>query len=335
MSEGPVTLGAHVLAEATSGAGAEAGLVVLMQQLDFAAKVIARETRRAALVGRLGLVGDRNATGDAQKKMDVFANSVFLDAFAAPGLVAGVVSEEEERLSKRAGSGDAAYFVCTDPIDGSSNSDVNGAVGTIFSFLRRRRTGSVRDLEEELFDHTDLAAAGYVMYGPSTLLVYTTGNGVSGFTLDHDLGAFLLSHEAIRCPPHGALYSANLGHQHEWDAGVRRFVAHVTQEDADSRRPYSLRYTGALVADLHRSLVEGGVYFYPADAAHPEGKLRLLYECAPLAFVVEQAGGRASDGTRRILDIPRRALHQRVPLVIGSRDEVALYESFAGGGGPR
>ena len=333
MSEGPVTLGAHVLAEARRRDNADTDLVLLMQQLDYAAKVIARETRRAALVGRLGLVGDRNATGDAQKKMDVFANEVFLDAFSTPGLVAGVVSEEEEHLSHTPGSGEASYFVCTDPIDGSSNSDVNGAVGTIFAFFRRLRAGPAADPDEELFEHTELAAAGYVMYGPSTILVYSAGSGVSGFTLDHDLGAFLLSHEDIRCPERGAIYSANLGHHHEWEPGIRDFVAHVTEEDGGSRRPYSLRYTGALVADLHRSLIEGGVYFYPADASHREGKLRLLYECAPLAFVMEQAGGRASDGRRRILDIPRRALHQRVPLVIGSREEVALYESFLDGGG--
>jgi fructose-1,6-bisphosphatase I len=172
------------------------------------------------------------------------------------------------------------------------------------------------------------------MYGPSTVLVYTCGDGVNGFTLDHDLGEFLLSHENICCPARGHYYSANLGHYHEWPPNIQQFIEYVTDHDPATHRPYSLRYTGALVADVHRSLLEGGLYFYPSDGEHKDGKLRLLYECAPLAFVVEQAGGRASTGMQRILDIQAESIHQRVPLVIGGAGDVALYEKFWADGRP-
>jgi fructose-1,6-bisphosphatase I len=239
-----------------------------------------------------------------------------------------------EELRTIACSEEADYLLCVDPLDGSSNTDINGAVGTIFSFYRRPQRGACKDCEAELREGAQLVAAGYVLYGPSTLLVYRVGNGVSGFTLDHDVGEFLLSHERIRCPDRGPYYSANLGRYHDWDPNVRGFADYMIERDPESGRPYSLRYTGALVADLHRSLLEGGIYFYPADAAHPNGKLRLLYECAPLAFVAEGAGGRASTGRLRVLDVRPESLHQRVPFAVGSRDEVELYESFVLFGGP-
>jgi fructose-1,6-bisphosphatase I len=316
------------------GALADPELAPLIQEMAFAAKVLAREIRRAALVGKLGLVGEENPTGDAQKKLDVYANQVVVDAFTESGRVAAIVSEEMEELRTIACSDAAAYLLCVDPLDGSSNTDINGAVGTIFSFYRRAAAGACRDCEAELRDDARLVAAGYVLYGPSTLLVFSTGDRVNGFTLDHDVGEFLLSHEDIRCPQRGPYYSGNLGRYHDWDANVRGFVDHLIERDPATGRPYSLRYSGALVGDLHRSLWEGGIYLYPADAQHPDGKLRLLYECAPLAYVVERAGGRATTGSQRVLDLRAQALHQRVPLVIGSREEVELYERFVASGKP-
>jgi fructose-1,6-bisphosphatase I len=307
-------------------------LTVLLEQLAFAAKILSREMRRAALVGQLGLVGEKNATGDAQKKLDVYGHRTVTEAFVETGLVAAIVSEESEEVQHVTGDCNARYVICVDPLDGSSNTDINSPVGTIFGIYRRVTTGCVSGMEDVLRRGCEQVAAGYVMYGPSTALVYTSGRGVDGFTLDHDIGEFLLSHPNIRCPARGRAFSANLGHWNEWEPGIRRLVEHLGASDCATNRPYQLRYSGALVADLHRCLLEGGFYFYPPDAAHANGKLRLLYECAPLAFVVEQAGGRASTGTRRILDIGAETIHQREPLVIGSAVDVALYEQFVAEG---
>ncbi|MBI3961261.1 MAG: class 1 fructose-bisphosphatase, partial [Deinococcus sp.] len=309
-------------------------LSALLVQIGFAAKILSWEIGRAALVGKLGLVGEQNPTGDAQKKLDVFANETVIDAFAQTELVAGLVSEELDDVKLLACSNEAKYILCTDPLDGSSNTDINGAVGTIFGFYRRRTTGQCLVAEELRRKGAEQVAAGYVMYGTSTVLVYTCGHGVHGFTLDRDLGEFLLSHEQIRCPVRGHTYSANLGRSPDWHPHIRRFIEYLTIPDPATHRPYSLRYTGALVADLHRILLEGGLYLYPADAQHSDGKLRLLYECAPLALVVEQAGGRASTGTQRMLDLQATSLHQRAPLVIGSAEDVALYERLLTGGSP-
>jgi fructose-1,6-bisphosphatase I len=323
-----MTLSRHILEQEERHPATRGELAILLAQIAFVAKVLARELRRAALVGKLGLIGDRNPTGDAQKKLDVFANEVFLQAFGENGLVAAVVSEELDEVKLISCGENAHYILCTDPLDGSSNTDINGALGTIFGIYRRASAGCCAAIEEVLRKGSDMAAAGYVLYSTSTLLVYSCGHGVNGFTLDHDLGEFLLSHENIRCPARGSSFSANLGRIREWHPGVQAFVEHLTTLDAGSGRPYSLRYSGALVGDLHRSLCEGGVYFYPPDNSHKTGKLRLVYECAPLAYVVEQAGGRASTGTRRILDLMPESVHQRVPLAIGSAGDVALYERF-------
>jgi len=302
------------------------GLSKLLGQIAFSAKILAREFTRAALVGKLGLIGEKNAAGDAQKKLDVFANDVVVSAFGETGLLAAIVSEELESV-KDMGSGE--YLLCIDPLDGSSNTDINGSVGTIFGVYKHARSGDVA--YSVLRDGSGQVAAGYVMYGTSTMLVYTCGHGVHGFTLDRDLGEFLLSHENIRCPARGHYYSANLGRFYEWASEIRHYIEYVTDHDPATKRPYSLRYAGALVADLHRSLMEGGIYFYPPDADHKNGKLRLLYECAPLAFVVEEAGGSASTGVQRILDVKPEHIHQQVPLAIGSAADVALYEHFLSG----
>ena len=246
--------------------------------------------------------------------------------------MAAIASEELEELRQITCSDRARYLLGIDPLDGSSNTDINGATGTIFGFFRRSVVGPCHDLEQELREGAELAAAGYVMYGPSTVLVYTSGEGVHGFTFDQDVGEFLLSHEDIRCPGRGPYFSANLARFRQWDPNIRGFVDSLMTEELHAGRPHSLRYVGALVADVHRSLVEGGIYFYPPDKTHERGKLRLLYECAPLAFVVEQAGGSASTGQEPILDLRVESLHQTTPLVIGSAEDVAEYERFAAGG---
>ncbi|MEO0768033.1 MAG: class 1 fructose-bisphosphatase [Cyanobacteria bacterium J06649_4] len=301
-------------------------LSILLTQMGFAAKVLTREISRAALVGQLGLVGESNATGDAQKKLDVFSNQVVLDAFSETGLVAAIASEELDKVQLIDCGSDAQYILCTDPLDGSSNTESSSAVGTIFGIYRRSTSGHCGSEADALQPGNKLVAAGYVLYGTSTVLVYTTGDRVDGFTLDPTLGEFLLSHKDIRCPQDGKLYSANLSYYQDWSAPVKSFVDHLG--DRNTKPTYSLRYSGALVADVHRCLLEGGVYFYPGTHQQADGKLRLLYENAPLAFVVEQAGGVASTGKERILDLPVSSIHQRSPLVIGSKTLVTLYKSF-------
>ncbi len=334
MVSGTTSLSRHLALAEHSGSLPVPHVAPLILQMAFASKIIGREMRRAALVGKLGLVGEKNPTGDSQKKLDVYSNEVIMDAFANTGLVAGIVSEEVEELRVISCSDPAEFILCVDPLDGSSNSDINGSVGTIFSFYHRSTTGACDDIEGELRGGATLMAAGYVMYGPSTVMVYSAGDGVDGFTLDHDIGEFLLSHDDIRSPARGPYFSANLGYYHEWQSNVRRFADYLIERDPATGRPYSLRYVGAMVADLHRNLLEGGIYFYPADQSHPNGKLRLLYECAPMAFITEQAGGRASSGRQRILDIEPEAIHQTTPLVIGSNEIVELYEKFSATGGP-
>lgn len=329
MSRFGTTLARFLEDERARHPGLDPGIGPLLAQMAYASKIIAREVSRAALVGRLGLVGERNATGDSQKKLDVFGSETVLDAFSATGLVHMMISEEIEDLTLLEGGENSDYIMCCDPVDGSSNTDINGSLGTIFGFWRRVPGASLS--ENALRRGSEQILAGYIMYSTSTLLVYASEHGVYGFTLDRELGEFLLSHENIRCPRRGRYYSANVGHSHEWNVGVRNYLQWITAEDKETNRPYSLRYTGALVADLHRSLIDGGLYFYPSDPAHPEGKLRLLYECAPLAYVVEKAGGSASTGSERILDIRAKTIHHRCPLVIGSAEDVAEYEHFSSG----
>lgn len=328
----------HILEEERKHPELSGQLWAILSQVSFAAKIISREIGRAALVKQLGLIGEKNPTGDAQKKLDVFSNEVIVEAFARTNLVASIASEEMEEVKCVGCHSDAEHVLCIDPLDGSSNTDINAAVGTIFGVYRRKAHllhDPTHDLEKDfLRPGSEQVAAGYVMYGTSTVLVHTVGHGVHGFTLDHDLGEFLLSHEDLRCPPRGRVFSANITRAREWHPNIQKFVAHLTDRDPDARDPYSLRYTGALVSDVHRSLIEGGMYFYPADTENREGKLRLLYECAPLAFVIEQAAGRASTGVQRIQHVQVESIHQRVPLVIGSADDVALYEKFLSDGGP-
>ncbi|MCI0625714.1 MAG: class 1 fructose-bisphosphatase [Acidobacteria bacterium] len=323
-----ITLSRHILEQEEEHAEMRGELSALLAQIGLVATILAREMRRAALVGKLGLIGDQNPTGDPQKKLDVFANQVFVDAFKESGLVAAIVSEELEEVKEISCREEARYILSTDPLDGSSNTDINGALGTIFGIYRRIRTGHCAGSQEILRRGSELAAAGYVLFSTSVVLVYSCRRGVNGFTLDHDIGEFLLSHDNISCPVRGNIFSANVGRLRDWPSNLQAYVEYLTQNDAATRRPYSLRYSGALVADVHRCLLEGGLYFYPADSGHRDGKLRLIYECIPLAYLTEGAGGRASTGKQRILDLQPESIHQRTPLVIGSREDVTLYERF-------
>ena len=239
-----------------------------------------------------------------------------------------MVGEERDEPAWMPHSQDAPYVVYIDPLDGSSNTDINGSLGTIFG-VYRRRVGADPGVEF-LRRGRDQVAAGYILYGTSTMFVYTTGRTVNGFTLDRDSDDFVLSHPDIQCPRHGKTYSANLSRYSEWEQGIRRLSDALNASDPTHHRSYSLRYTGALVADFHRCLLEGGFYFYPADRSYPNGKLRLLYECAPLAFLIEQAGGAAGTGAGRVLDVAACSIHQQSPLVIGSAEEVARYEKQVG-----
>jgi fructose-1,6-bisphosphatase I len=324
-----MTLARHILESQRQHPQARGELSVVLLQLAFAGKIFSHAIRRAAFTGRLGATGEQNVQGEATKKLDVFGNQTIVEAFARTELVAAIVSEEMDEPCLMACGTRASYVLCVDPLDGSSNADVNGVVATIFGVYRPVREAGAAATAERLRSGRDQVAAGYVMYGPSTIFVYTTGSGVHGFTLDHDIGEFVLTHPDIRCPPQGPYYSANLANVPEWNDPTQTYIGQLA---SDADRSYSLRYSGALVADLHRSLIEGGVYLYPADRRHPEGKLRLAYECAPLAFVVEQAGGAAITGTLKVLDVPFHSIHQRVPFAAGSRDDVAILERLTRGG---
>jgi fructose-1,6-bisphosphatase I len=303
-------------------------LETLITELALAAKAVARETRQAALTGRLGSAGSANASGDTQKELDLLANRIFLDCLDATGLVAAVVSEELAEAKLQHCRSEAQFFVCLDPIDGSSNLKLGTSLGSIFGVYRRTRTGSCEEVEQELLNESSLVAAGYVLYGAATAWVYTLGQGVDGFVLDPGIGEFLLTHPNIQCPRAGGSYSINTGNSHLWEPGVFEFVRYLNERSSDTGRPYTLRYSGALMADLHRILLDGGIYCYPADTDHPQGKLRLLYEAAPLGYLVEAAGGRASNGRGRILERARESLHQTTPLALGSVQDVVNYERF-------
>ena len=318
-----ITLSRHILEVQRRHPRARGELSVVLLQLAFAGKIFSHALRRAAFAGRLGATGSRNVQGEATKKLDVFGNQTIVDAFARNELVAAIVSEEMDEPRQIACGTRASYVLCVDPLDGSSNADVNGVVATIFGVYRPTREPGAPAAVDRIQSGRDQVAAGYIMYGPSTVFVYTTGHGVDGFTLDHDIGEFLLTHPEIRCPQQGPYYAANLANMPEWDEAMQAYIRRLA---AGPDRPSSLRYSGALVADLHRSLIDGGIYLYPADRQHSEGKLRLAYECAPLALVIEQAGGAATTGAGSVLDVPFQSIHQRIPFAAGSRDNITLLE---------
>ena len=298
----------------------------LLNDISLAAKIVSNDVRKAGLGDHiLGAQGGQNVQGEEQQKLDVVADQAFIRAFQNGGEVCGIASEENDDFLAFDGQAaqNANYVVLFDPLDGSSNIDVNVSIGTIFSIYRRvLPIGTPATLQDMLQPGTAQVAAGYVLYGSSTILVYTTGKGVNGFTLDPSIGEFFLSHPDLKMPENGRLYSVNEGNLLDFDAQLRAYLAYCQSNDNQTGKPYSGRYIGSLVADFHRNLIKGGIYIYPAVPSAPQGRLRLLYECNPLAFIAEQAGGLATDGKERILAIRPKALHQRVGFYIGSKNMV-------------
>jgi fructose-1,6-bisphosphatase I len=325
-----VTISRHIVDMERQFPEATGAFSTILQDLAFAAKLIAREVNMAGLVDILGGTDERNIHGEEVQKLDAWAHDVIFKALDHCGHLACMASEEADEFLPipdkfRAGK----YVLLYDPLDGSSNIEANVSIGTIFS-IHRKITEGERGTEQDCIQPgRDQVAAGYVVYGSSTMLVYSTGHGVHGFTLDPSIGEFLLSHPNMRIPTPGKrIYSVNEGYYSNWSTGQRAFVDHLKNADGSNPKPFSLRYTGSLVADFHRTLLYGGLFMYPGDSKHPEGKLRLLYEAAPLAFMAEQAGGRASTGDMDIRDVIPTSLHQRIPLYIGSKDCVDMAEQY-------
>ena len=310
--------------------GAKGDLSRLLNDIAIASKIVHREINKAGLVDILGEVGQENVQGESVKKLDLYANDQFIAAFKSGGECAAVASEENEDIVILDGpsSQNGKYLISMDPLDGSSNIDVNVSVGTIFSVLQRKDTNKTVKKEDFFVAGKQQVAAGYVIYGSSTMLVYTTGNGVNGFTLDPSIGEFCLSHPNIKTPAIGEIYSVNEANLNTMSKGVKKYVSFCQQLDKNKQRTHTARFMGSLVADFHRNLLKGGIYIYPKTTAAPLGRLRLLYECAPLAWIAEEAGGKATDGTKRILDIVPTNLHQRTPYFIGSAQMVEKAESY-------
>lgn len=324
------TLGEFIIENQAEFAYSSGELSRLINSIRLAAKVVNHEVNKAGLVDITGAAGETNIQGEDQQKLDVYANEKFIQTLTNREIVCGIASEEMEDFITIAGqNGDHKnkYVVLMDPLDGSSNIDVNVSVGTIFSIYRRvSPIGTPVQMEDFLQPGNKQVAAGYIVYGTSTMLVYTTGHGVNGFTLNPALGSWYLSHPNMQYPEDGRIYSVNEGNYVHFPQGVKNYIKYCQEEKED--RPYTSRYIGSLVSDFHRNMIKGGIYFYPTSSKAPDGKLRLLYECNPMAFIAEQAGGRASDGFNRILDIDPKELHQRVPFFCGSKKMVLKAEEF-------
>ena len=314
-----ITLGEFIIDKQADFPYAKGELSSLLSDISIAAKIVNREVNKAGLVNILGEAGSDNIQGESQKKLDVFANEQFLAALASGGECAGVASEENDDIILFDGNATSGkYIVAMDPLDGSSNIDVNVSVGTIFSIYRRKTKNGPATVDDFLQFGSDQVAAGYIVYGSSTMLVYTTGNGVNGFTLDPSIGEFCLSHPDMRIPSNGNIYSVNQGNFVHFPEGVKRYIKSLQIDDKANKKPYTLRYIGSLVSDFHRNLIKGGIYIYPTTLSSPKGKLRLMYECNPMAMIMEQAGGKATNGFQDILEIEATDIHQRCPLFVGS-----------------
>jgi fructose-1,6-bisphosphatase I len=302
----------------------------ILNSIRLAAKIVNHEVNKAGLVDILGQINNQNVQGEEQQKLDVFANNAFIQALTNREIVCGIASEEEDNFISIGGfdnEHNSKYIVLIDPLDGSSNIDVNVSVGTIFSVYRRLTpAGQPVSLADFLQPGINQVAAGYIIYGTSTMLVYSTGNGVHGFTLNPAIGTFYLSHPNMMYPENGGIYSINEGYYADFPKGVKNYIKYCQKEEDD--RPYTPRYIGSFVSDIHRNMIKGGIYIYPTSTKYPNGKLRLLYECNPIAYLIEQAGGKASDGNKRILEIQPTELHQRTSFFGGSEKMVKKAEEF-------
>lgn len=329
-----LTLIQHIRLEQKAHASATGEFSGLLNEILVAGKIISREVNTAGLEADrvLGVAGSTNVHGESVQKLDVYSNNTFVSLLQRCGFLSIMGSEEnEDPIPIPENFGTGKYVLLMDPLDGSSNIDVNVSIGTIFSIYKKISAGKSGSVEDLLQPGSRQVAAGYIIYGSSTVFVYTAGNGVHGFTLDPSVGEFLLSHPNIKIPSKGSIYSVNEGNYNLWSEEQKKYVDYLREEDKASKRPYKARYIGSLVADIHRTLLKGGIFMYPADKKSPNGKLRLGYECAPMAFITEQAGGKASTGKERIMDITPSKLHQRIPLYIGSTEDVEMAEKFLAG----
>lgn len=330
MSQKNQTLGEFIIENQSSFKYTSGELSRLINSIRLAAKVVNHEVNKAGLVDIIGAVGDTNIQGEDQQKLDVFANETFIKTMTKRNIVCGIASEEEDdfiSINSQDENHQNKYVVLIDPLDGSSNIDVNVSVGTIFSIYRRvTPIGTPVTLEDFLQKGSQQVAAGYIIYGTSTMLVYTTGDGVNGFTLNPAIGTFYLSHPDMQFPENGKIYSVNEGNYIHFPQGIKDYIKYCQMEEGD--RPYTSRYIGSLVSDFHRNMIKGGIYMYPKSSQNSNGKLRLLYECNPMAFLAEQANGKASDGFTRIMEIQPTELHQRVPFLCGSKTMVEKAEEF-------
>jgi len=330
MDKKNTTLGEFIIENQSSFQYSSGELSKLINAIRLAAKVVNHEVNKAGLIDILGGVGDTNIQGEDQQKLDVLANEKFIQTLKNREIVCGIASEEEDdfiSINSNDEKHQNKYIVLIDPLDGSSNIDVNVSVGTIFSIYRRiTPIGTPVTLADFLQPGVNQVAAGYIVYGTSTMLVYTTGDGVNGFTLNPAIGTFYLSHPNMQFPETGKIYSVNEGNYIHFPQGVKNYIKYCQREEED--RPYTSRYIGSLVSDFHRNMIKGGIYIYPKSSVASEGKLRLLYECNPMAFLAEQAKGKASNGFQRIMEIQPTELHQRVPFFCGSRKMVEKAEEF-------
>jgi fructose-1,6-bisphosphatase I len=330
MSSKNTTLGEFIIENQNEFQYSSGELSRIINSIRLAAKVVNYKVNQAGLVDIIGAVGEQNIQGEEQQKLDVYANEIFIQTLINREIVCGIASEENDDFITIEGSDNGnnnKYVVLMDPLDGSSNIDVNVSVGTIFSVYRRiTPIGTPVSLDDFLQPGINQVAAGYVIYGTSTMLVYTTGFGVNGFTLNPAIGTFYLSHPNMKFPIDGSIYSVNEGNYSQFPQGVKDYIKYCQQEEGD--RPYTSRYIGSLVSDIHRNMIKGGIYIYPTSSKSPKGKLRLLYECNPMAFIIEQAGGKASDGVNRIMEIQPTELHQRVSFFCGSKNMVEKAEEF-------
>lgn len=326
--KGVITLEEYIIQSQNKFPGATGELSQLLRDIGLAAKIISREVNKAGITNILGEEGSTNVHGESVKKLDLFADDQLISALNRSEITCMVISEENDGIVELDTDG-GKYIVYMDPLDGSSNIDVNVSIGSIFSiYMRESSDDEPLSEADALQPGTKQVAAGYVLYGSSTLMAYTTGAGVSFFTLDPSIGEFILSDDDIKIPDHGSIYSVNEGSYHSWGEGLKKYVKYCQVEDEESGRPYKARYIGSMVADVHRTLITGGVFIYPNSSQYPNGKLRLMYECNPLSFLIEQAGGMAIDCDGRIMEITPDSIHQRTPIFIGSKQNVLKVKEF-------